>query len=197
MMIPYEFNAERFSRWMSYVLRHNPSRYGLEPDRHGFVDLDAFLDIAKHRYPDVTVARLKQLIDEGTRIRFELSERRVRARYGHSIPVEPMGDPIEPPERLYHGTEPACVDRALAEGVAPIDRRMVHLSATIDDANAVARRRTSRPVVLRIAAMEAWREGVAFYRESNVYLTARVPAPFVSVEPSPVPERAEERDLLP
>jgi len=35
----YEFDAERFSRWMAYVLRHNSARYGLQPDRHGYVDV--------------------------------------------------------------------------------------------------------------------------------------------------------------
>lgn len=53
-MIPYEFDAERFSRWMAYVLRHNPARYGLSPDRHGFVDVEEFLRIAQRRYPKTT-----------------------------------------------------------------------------------------------------------------------------------------------
>ena len=62
-MIPYEFDAERFSRWMSYVLRHNPDRYGLQPDRHGYVDLDELLRIAQRRYPSMTPERLRALTD--------------------------------------------------------------------------------------------------------------------------------------
>lgn len=182
-MIPYEFNAERFSRWMSYVLRHNPARYGLSPDRHGFVDLEAFLAVARRRHPDVTVERLKALIETGARSRFEMTESHVRARYGHSIAVEPLGEPVEPPERLYHGTEPARQDGVRAEGLRPIDRRMVHLSSTIDDAIAVARRRTSEPLILRIAAQDAHRAGVAFYREGTIYLVAHIPPEFLKVEP--------------
>lgn len=181
--MPYEFTDERFSRWMSYVLRHNPTRYGLEPDRHGFVDLEAFLSVARRRYPEVTVERLKALIEEGTRSRFEMSDNRVRARYGHSIAVEPPGEPVEPPERLYHGTESARMDRIGTEGLKPVDRRMVHLSSTIDDAIVVASRRTENPVVLRIAAKEAHQAGVAFYDEGKVYLAAQIPPEFVRVEP--------------
>ena len=184
-MIPYEFNAERFSRWMAYVLRHNPARYGLEPDRHGFVDFEAFLSIARRRYPDVTPDHLKALIGEGARRRFELAGSRIRARYGHSIPVEPAGEPVEPPERLYHGTDAARRDRAMVEGLQPVDRRMVHLSTTIEDALAVARRRTPEPVVLRVAAQTAQRAGLTFYAEEVVYLTAHVPPQFLSVEPLP------------
>jgi len=64
-LVPYEFDAERFSRWMSYVLRHNPTRYGLQPDRHGYVDLEVFFLIAKRRYPDVAAEQLRTLIEAG------------------------------------------------------------------------------------------------------------------------------------
>ena len=169
---------------MSYVLRHNPARYGLEPDQHGFVDLEAFLSVARRRSPEVTVERLKALIEEGTRGRFEIRDHRVRARYGHSIAIEPFGEPVEPPPRLYHGTEPDRIDLVRARGLKPIDRRMVHLSSTLDDALSVGRRRTSDPVVLRIAATEASQSGVTFFCEGQVYLTAHIPPQFLSIEPS-------------
>src|SRR3989338_7086159 len=100
-MIPYEFDAERFSRWMSYVLRHNPTRYGLSPDRHGFVDYEEFFRIASRRYSQVSPERIRAIIEEGGSGRFELRSNRLRARYGHSISVEPLGEPIKPPCRLY------------------------------------------------------------------------------------------------
>jgi len=180
---PYEFSAERFSRWMSYVLRHNPTRYGLEPDRHGFVDVEAFLSIAKRRYPGLTPERLTSLIAEGPRSRFELSGNRLRARYGHSIDIEPSGDPVEPPERLYHGTESDRIERILADGLRPIDRRMVHLSVTVEEARAVASRRTERPVILRIEARAAHQDGIAFHREGALYLAGLIPPQYLASEP--------------
>ena len=104
-MIPYEFDAERFSRWMAYVLRHNPSRYGLQPDRQGFVVLEEFLRVAARRYPDLAPERLRQLIDGVGSGRFEVSGNRLRARYGHSIAADPPGPPVEPPAQLYHGAD--------------------------------------------------------------------------------------------
>jgi len=185
-MIPYEFDAERFSRWMSYVLRHNPTRYGLQPDRHGYVDLEAFLLIAARRYPDVTPERLRGLV-EGGASRFEIADRRLRARYGHSIPVEPSSPPVEPPERLYHGTEAERAETIRSAGLQPFDRRMVHLSDTLEDALTVAQRRTDRPVVFRIHARDAHHAGTAFYREGRVFLAAGIPAQFLSPEPVPEP----------
>ena len=184
-MIPYEFDAERFSRWMSYVLRHNPARYGLQPDRHGYVDFDEFFRIATRRYPQVPAERLRELIETSGAGRFELSGNRLRARYGHSIPVEPSGAPVEPPPQLYHGTGADEAQAILRDGLAPIDRRMVHLSETVEDAIAVARHKTSQPVVLGVLAQDAHRSGIPFYHEGKVYLAARIPPEFLKRVASP------------
>ena len=182
-MIPYEFDAERFSRWMSYVLRHNPTRYGLQPDRHGYVDLDAFLHVAQQRYPEVTLERLRQLTESGGTGRFEVLETRLRARYGHSIPVEPPDAPVAPPTQLYHGADAAEAESILLQGLTPRDRQWLHLSDTLEDALAVASRKTTQPVVIAVAAREAHAAGQAFYRESKVYLTASIPAQFLQLLP--------------
>ena len=184
-MIPYEFSAERFSRWMSYVLRHNPERYGLQPDRHGYVNLEEFLQIASRRYPDLAPDRLKALIEAGGASRFEIAGDRVRARYGHSIPVEPVGPPVEPPASLYYGTDGSAADAILAEGLKPADRRSLHLSATLEEALTIAQRKSAHPAVFRVLAQEAHRAGVAFFRESALYLAAHVPAQFLTREPLP------------
>lgn len=184
-MVPYEFDAERFSRWMAYVLRHNPERYGLKPDRHGYVDADAFLQPAQSRYPDLTAQRLRGFIESSGGARFEWAEGRIRARYGHSIPAEPVGPPVEPPPQLYHGTEPSRVESILADGLSPMDRRMLHLSETIEDAVSVARRRTEQPVVIQVRAQQAHEAGIAFHREGRVYLVSHIPTQFLNLEPLP------------
>ena len=185
-LVPYEFDAERFSRWMAYVLRHNPARYGLQPDRHGYVDLEEFFLIATRRYPSVSPEQLRSLIEAGGSGRFQIAGSRLRARYGHSIPMEPPGPPIEPPARLYHGTEAFRIEAILSEGLKPMDRRMLHLSDTIEDALAVARRKTDQPVVVRILAREAHDAGIAFYREGKVYLASAIPPAFLHREPLPL-----------
>jgi len=181
-MIPYEFDAERFSRWMAYVLRHNPARYGLQPDRHGYVDVEEFLLIARRRYPRVTPERLLEFIETGGTGRFEIAGNRLRARYGHSIVVEPAGPPVEPPARLYHGIDAARAGAALADGLKPSDRQMLHLSDTLEEALTIIRRKTEQPALLRIDAAGAHAAGIPFYREGKVYLVAFIPPAFLSLE---------------
>jgi putative RNA 2'-phosphotransferase len=184
-MIPYEFSAERFSRWMSYVLRHNPERYGLQPDRYGFVDFEEFLQIASRRYPDLGADRIRALIEASGTSRFEIAGERVRARYGHSIAVDPVGPPVEPPEALFFGTDASSADTIAAQGLIPADRRHLHLSTTPEEALTIAQRKTSNPMVFRILAQDAHKTGVAFFRESELFLTARVPPAFLVREPLP------------
>ena len=185
-MIPYEFSVERFSRWMAYVLRHNPERYGLQADRHGYVDFEEFLRVAARRYPALAADRLRELICSAGPARFDVGDGRIRARYGHTFAAAPIGSPVEPPEQLYHGAEEGLAPRLLADGLTPVDRTMLHLSDTVDDAVAVASKRGGRVAVIRIQAREAQAAGVAFYRESKVYLAAQIPARFLSLEPLPV-----------
>ena len=187
-LVPYEFDAERFSRWMSYVLRHNPTRYGLQPDRHGYVDLEGFFLIATQRYPNVTPEQLRTLIETGGSGRFEVAGSRLRARYGHSIPVEPVGDPVTPPARLYHGVDAARTETIIRDGLTPTDRQMLHFSDTLEEALAIAQRKTSQPAIVSIRAQDAHRDGIAFYREGRIYLAANIPAAFLSVEPLPQPQ---------
>ena len=184
-MLPYEFNAERFSRWMAYVLRHNPERYGLQPDQHGYVDLAEFVRIAKSRYPELSPDRLREFVAENVASRFEVTEVQVRARYGHSISVQPVGPSLEPPEFLYFGTEVGRVEAIQSEGLSPTDRQILHLSATKDEALSIAQRKTDQPAVICIHAKTAHEAGIAFHQESALYLVPHIPAQFITLEPQP------------
>ena len=188
--VPYEFDAERFSKWMAYVLRHNPARYGLQADRHGFVDLEEFVRIAKRRYPQASEETLKQLIDAGTASRFELIENRLRARYGHSIPVQPSSEPVEPPAFLYYGLEAMRLPAVLAEGLKPLDRQLLHLSDRVEDAWAMIRRKTPHPAVVRVDAARASKDGILFYLEQKVNLAASIPAAYLRTEAESISPRA-------
>ncbi len=189
-MIPYEFNAERFSRWMAYVLRHNPSRYGLSPDSHGYVDFAAFLAIARQRYPDLTSEQLRDLIhSQGSAERFEVTDTQLRARYGHSIPVSPSTQPVEPPARLYYGMDAIRVSFILKEGLKPSERQMLHLSEYAEDAWAIIQKKTNQPALLAIDAKRAHAEGLAFYREGKVYLAGPIAPGYLSIAPQPASRR--------
>lgn len=173
-MIPYEFDAERFSRWIAYVLRHNPERYGLQTDRHGYVGLQEFLTIAQRRYPGIGLDRLREALTSTGTDRFEVTTDRLRARYGHSIPVEPTGGPVTPPPALYHGTPASDREAIRAQGLKPIERRYLHLSQDAEEARAIALRKAPLVDVWQVNTEAASRAGATFYREGRIYLTGLI-----------------------
>lgn len=164
----------RMSKLLSKVLRHDPSIADVEPDEAGWVDVDALLaGLGWDRELLEAVTRPRP----GRKDRFELSAdgRRVRARYGHSIPVELGYEDVEPPEVLYHGTADRNVERIIDEGISSMRRQLVHLSEDVESARRVGGRH-GRPVIIEIDAAGMAEDGIGFHRlPGGIWLTPEVP----------------------
>lgn len=160
------------------MLRHRPDEFGLVIDEYGFVPLDQAIQAVQERYDEVEEKDIRELLDSPDQYRFELTERGVRALYGHSFFVEMDGEPMDPPERLYMGATAGAARRFKAEGIGPGDRFYVHLSLNRETAEERSRE-PGAPLVAEILAKEASAAGVAFYERGEVVLTRRVPAQFV------------------
>lgn len=92
----------RLSKEISYALRHAPWEYELEIDEEGWVPMEQLLD-ALHREKDwknVTQGDIQQMINVSDKKRYEIIESRIRAFYGHSIPMKISKNQSRPPEIL-------------------------------------------------------------------------------------------------
>jgi putative RNA 2'-phosphotransferase len=165
----------RLSKKMSHALRHEPWLYELELDEEGWTpvaDLLAALGVSRERLADVVRDNPKQ--------RFELDGERIRARYGHSVPGRIVRVPGVPPATLFHGTAASVADRIRREGLRPMRRQYVHLSATREMAESVGRRKGERVTVLTVDTPAARAAGVEFSRGNEfVWLVEYVPAEFL------------------
>jgi putative RNA 2'-phosphotransferase len=162
----------KISRYMSYLLRHDPEN--LKMDDQGFVDLEEFLEKVKERF-QIEEQLVFEIVEKSERRRFEIIENKIRALYGHSIPVKLELEEDEVTKVLYHGTTPNAASKILKFGLKPKERRWVHFSPTIEIAREVGLRRTSNPVILEIDAEEARKNGVKFYKATDkVYLSGDV-----------------------
>lgn len=169
---------KRVSKLLSLVLRHEPERFGVHLDDHGWTDIGELL--ARLTVHGTPLTR-EQLIDIATprgdeKHRFEVAGARIRARYGHSVAVDYDDTPEQPPPAvLYHGTPRHNVEAIRREGLAPMGRRAVHLSEDVPSARQVGARRGT-PVVLTIDAAAMAEAGAVFHRlPGGVWLTDRVP----------------------
>lgn len=171
----------RTSKFLSYVLRHEPESLGLELDPGGWVDLNALIERARADGHSIDRARLEEVIAHGEKERFTLSEdgTKIRANYGHSIDVDLDLTPTSPPPRLYHGTAEHTVPAIREEGLRPQSRQYVHLSSTREEAARVGSRHGT-PAVLTIDAQALHDADHTLYCSTDaVWLTNRVPPQFV------------------
>jgi putative RNA 2'-phosphotransferase len=173
---------ERLSRFLSYLLRHRPKEYALDFDRYGFADFAQVFDFVQERFPEATEAELRGVIDEGEKKRFELRGDKVRATYGHSFAVDLGLEPVEPPAKLYYGTARDLAQSIIRGGLKPRDRRYVHLSASLEEAEAVGKRRDPAPVVITVDTAAARQADVAFYASGPLFLAENVPPQFLSIK---------------
>ncbi len=75
---------------------------------------------------------------------------RIRALYGHSLNVViDAAIDVGTPHHLYHGSSWSVLDLIVRDGLTPMNRRMVHLTNTAEEAMAVGRRKGA-PLVFSI-----------------------------------------------
>ena len=173
----------RTSKRLSHVLRHAPGSIGLTLDEAGWVEVAALLTALAAAGTPVSRAELDEVVARNDKRRFALDPpgRRIRASQGHSVPVD-LGYAAEPPPaELFHGTGRRNLAAVLAEGLRPMGRHAVHLSADVATARRVGSRR-GPPVVLRVDAAGLHADGAAFTRSANgVWLVTAVPPRYLTV----------------
>ena len=169
------------SKFLSYVLRHNPEALSLALDPGGWADVETLVDRARADGRSIDRALLQRVIAHSEKERFTLSpdETKIRANYGHSIDVDLDLTPTPPPEHLYHGTAQQTLPTIQDDGLRPQSRQYVHLSNTQDEAIRVGSRHGT-PVVLTVDAQRLHDAGQSMYRATDaVWLTDRVPPDFL------------------
>jgi putative RNA 2'-phosphotransferase len=171
---------DKLSKFMSYILRHNPAEFGLTHDFEGFVPLVEFISaVQKERqWEDINQEVIEQVVRECEKQRYEIVGANIRARYGHSK-TNVSYHPSVPPNILYHGTNSKAISDILRTGVQPMNRQYVHLSETTKFASLAGKRRGELVLVV-VDAQRAHNAGVKFYPAGGeVWLSEAIPPQFI------------------
>jgi putative RNA 2'-phosphotransferase len=175
-------NRTAASKFLSFVLRHEPQAIGVVLDAAGWVDADVLLQACAKHGRSLSRDELDEIVVTNPKQRFAFSEdgRRIRANQGHSTAVDLGHEPAEPPDILFHGTIRGLLPVIRENGLLRMERHHVHLSADEATALAVGGRR-GKPALLRIDARAMRNAGHLFFRTPNgVWLTDTVPSSFIS-----------------
>ncbi|MGW8630242.1 RNA 2'-phosphotransferase [Streptomyces sp. NPDC055793] len=169
----------KVSKYLSKHLRHQPERIGLTLDEAGWTEIDTLIAAAAAHGFRFTREELDHVVATNDKKRFAVEGTRIRASQGHSVDVD-LGLPAAtPPPHLYHGTVAPHLDAIRTEGLRPMNRHDVHLSADRQTATRVGSRR-GRPVVLSVDSAAMHRDGHVFHVSANgVWLTRTVPPQYL------------------
>ncbi|WP_086348989.1 RNA 2'-phosphotransferase [Candidatus Enterococcus clewellii] len=174
---------QRISKTISYALRHKPEEFDLLLDSEGYTELSEFIEkMNKTAGLALTVDKLHSLLERSDKTRWEITDQKIRAVYGHSIKKKIEKEVAVPPEYLYHGTPHKFLDSILTKGLIPKGRQYVHLSQEQETAVTVGKRRDDSPVILKVDTRSAVNEGVCFYQElEGIWLSDPIPAKYLEV----------------
>jgi 5-formyltetrahydrofolate cyclo-ligase len=169
---------EAISTYMSYILRHRPPESMSED---GFISLEECVTLLQSRF-NVMKEDVISIVSSDKKGRFQVEGSRIRAVYGHSHPVS-IDLAAAHIAVVYHGTTPGAAQQILKEGLNPRGRQKVHLSSTRKSAREVGYRHCDTPVVLRIDAHRAQKEGIVIEKASEtVYVTDHIPPQYISLD---------------
>ncbi len=176
-------NFSELSKFLSYILRHEPQSIGLQLDAEGWASIGELISLATKAGKQFDRELLQQVVNTSDKKRFTISGDglSIRAAQGHSSEQVSIDyKAITPPAVLYHGTATRFVESIRAQGLLPGQRHYVHLSESVETASQVGERYGKlHLLVVDCARMSA--AGHEFYMaDNNVWLTKQVPAEYIS-----------------
>ncbi|MCK7612671.1 RNA 2'-phosphotransferase [Roseibium sediminicola] len=173
----------KISKRLALWLRHQPQDAGLSLTEDGWAKTQDVLNALERIGLGSSHDQLQRVVDTNDKKRFEFSEDgdRIRARQGHSVKIDLGLEPLTPPDILFHGTATRFLPPILNDGLKPMNRHHVHLSADTVTALNVGTRH-GKPAILKVAAGPMHAAGHAFFQTGNgVWLTEAVPPTFLEL----------------
>jgi putative RNA 2'-phosphotransferase len=182
-MLKQKIDQQKLSRTVSHALRHEPWLYELEIEEEGWVSITSLLASLRQERSEwscLNETNLADIIASSNKKRHEICNGKIRALYGHSLPVKLSKQLEKPPGILYHGTSLSSVDSIRLEGLKPMCRQYVHLSVDIEMAQQVGRRKSKNPVIIEVQSYKGYKKGLNFYQGNDcVWLADYVPSEFL------------------
>lgn len=176
------------SRFISKILRHQPSIIGIELERDGaWANVDELInginERSKFKIDQEILGKIVETDAKG-RYSFNADGTKIRANQGHSIDVLIEMEKRVPPEFLYHGTAARFMDSIMEQGLLPRSRNFVHLSLDYETAVTVGYRHSKpdEPVILKVRAGQMAEDGYEFMISDNgVWQISNVPPQYLEI----------------
>lgn len=181
-----QIKVEKLTRFLVYVLGHQPDEFGLVPDADGFVTFKELLQAIREEpgWGYVRLASLNEVLIGKDGDLFEVDENRIRAldrRWG--LDVE--NSQFSLPKLLYVAVRRRAHPHVLDRGLKTGQGAYLILSPQKDMALRIGKRKDPSPVLLEVTADRARVEGIPFYSFGQLYLSYEIPSHHIKGPPLP------------
>lgn len=170
-----EEKLEKFSKFLSYILRHSNSYI----DKFGWCEIKTILELKE----ELSLQIIKEIVENNDKKRFEVDSNytKIRAVQGHSVNVELNLKVKIPPIILYHGTKEQFLNSILKKGLQKQNRNYVHLSQDFQTAKQVADRKKGKSIILKIDSKKMFSDNYKFFlSQNNIWLVFEVPPKYIT-----------------
>ncbi len=177
-------NLIKYSKYLSYLLRHRPEVANLNMDKQGWVSVAEIMHAMQKKASHFTFQTLEEVVRTNNKKRFAFNadKTKIRAHQGHSINIDLALPECCPPDILFHGTAVHSLPSIKKQGLKPQKRDHVHLSPDKETAYNVGIRH-GQAVILLVDSQALYAAGHKFYHtENNVWLTAHIPPEYIQEE---------------
>lgn len=158
---------------LAFLLRHDADSF-----EKGLIDKNGWRQVSELvKHHGYTKALLDEIVETNNKQRYEYDEHkmRIRARQGHSIPVEVDLTEVTECDFLWHGTSNRFFDDIMRDGLKPQSRLYVHLSGDQETAKNVGERHGGKLRIIKIDAAKMIEDGEKIWISNNgVYLAKSV-----------------------
>ncbi|MDO9537390.1 MAG: RNA 2'-phosphotransferase [Thermoplasmata archaeon] len=187
-----EEELDKLGRTMAGVLRHFPERYNLRMNKHGWVDLEEFINEVRkkqRRFRWLKAHHVLAIIDTDPKGRYQFRDGMIRATYAHSVDVDLDLPTRGIPDLLYYPTTKEEKDVLVETGLIPSDRKMVHLSKTLESAIIAGKVRDPEPLIFEVNTKAMVDAEIVIKKAGNtVFVVEAVPPEYLRLmEPEEVP----------
>lgn len=166
-------NKTKFSKTISYLLRHGAIEHKLNIDSHGYVEVTELL--SNNQLQNLTFENLKYIVATDNKGRFDLKlisdKYYIRANQGHSTNVgnilnddEILDEITEPLDVCLHGTYKKSLDNINKIGLCKMDRKHIHFTDSLTSKSGI---RNNCDAIIYIDMKKAMNDGIRFYKSKN------------------------------
>jgi len=170
---------------LAWLLRHDSESFdkGLI-DKEGYRNIDELINNYHYTFDEID-----EIVRTNNKQRYEYNDdkTKIRARQGHSIPVDVGLKEAEEIDKfnpyLYHGTSDRFIEDIKRDGLLPQSRQYVHLSKDEPTAINVGKRHGGKTYLIKINAYQMKLDGEKIYVSNNgVYNVKKVlPKYFIDI----------------